>query len=138
MWYDECKIYGPYYRKDGRQHVICIHYISGLRKTVSYPKFLVEMELGRFLEPNEIVHHIDGDFTNNEMSNLEVLDRSEHGYQHATKNMEEFTCPICKEKFTLTGKKLHNVRSSHSRRVYAGPFCSDVCLNKHRSIVNSN
>jgi len=45
------KVYGPYTRKDGRQHVIL--YENGTRKTVSYPKYLLETKLGRPLDSNE-------------------------------------------------------------------------------------
>ena len=40
------KVYGPYIRRDGRQHVI-LRFEGGSGKTVSYPKFLMECKLGR-------------------------------------------------------------------------------------------
>ena len=42
----------------------------------------MEKQLGRRLSFNEIVHHIDGDKSNNELSNLEILSRSEHAKMH--------------------------------------------------------
>lgn len=36
----------------------------------------MEQQLGRKLESNEIVYHIDGDKYNNELSNLEVITRA--------------------------------------------------------------
>ena len=65
------KVYGPYTRKDGRQHVVL--YESGVPKTVSYPKFLLEQKLGRSLNADETCDHIDNDYTNNDVSNLQVL-----------------------------------------------------------------
>ena len=47
------------------------------QRRVSYSKWLMEKELGRKLESNEIVYHIDGDKYNNELSNLEVITRTE-------------------------------------------------------------
>jgi len=38
--------------------------------------------LGRNLEDNEVVHHIDGDHGNNEPNNLEVMDKRDHDKQH--------------------------------------------------------
>lgn len=45
-------------------------------------RLVAEERLGRFLEPNEIVHHKDGNKTNNSPENLEVLTRSEHVQKH--------------------------------------------------------
>lgn len=46
-------------------------------KRVSYAKWLMEKELGRKLESNEVIYHIDGDPINNELSNLKVITRAE-------------------------------------------------------------
>jgi hypothetical protein len=42
----------------------------------------MEAKLGRPLQPDEVVHHIDGDHTNNKPNNLEVMDRKEHTRMH--------------------------------------------------------
>ena len=46
-------------------------------KRVSYSKWLMEKELGRKLDKNEVVYHIDGDAYNNDLSNLKVITRAE-------------------------------------------------------------
>ena len=45
-------------------------------------RIVVEKSLGRVLSSNEIVHHIDGDKTNNNISNLQIVTRSEHCQIH--------------------------------------------------------
>lgn len=47
------------------------------QRRISYSKWLMEQQLGRKLESNEVVYHIDGDKYNNELSNLEVITRAE-------------------------------------------------------------
>lgn len=45
-------------------------------------RLVMERYLGRYLEPNEEVHHIDGDKLNNDISNLVVLTKMEHRRIH--------------------------------------------------------
>lgn len=45
-------------------------------------RVVMEEELGRKLSPDEIVHHIDGDRSNNTPSNLVVMTQSEHIQEH--------------------------------------------------------
>lgn len=67
-------------KKDGRYRVYLYKYKESI--VISYPKYLMEKHLGRYLTGDETVHHIDEDFTNNVISNLEVLTRSEHTILH--------------------------------------------------------
>lgn len=72
------KIQGPYKRKDGRKHVIYYDPVINLRRTVSYPRHLMMVHLDRELEYWETVDHIDEDFTNDDMDNLQILTRAEN------------------------------------------------------------
>ena len=47
---------------------------------------IMEIEIGRRLYANECVHHIDHDKTNNDISNLKLMTRSEHSSIHAKEN----------------------------------------------------
>ena len=47
-------------------------------KWVREHRWLMEQHLGRKLEKWEQVHHIDGNYLNNDLSNLEVLSNSDH------------------------------------------------------------
>lgn len=129
--YNEYKVYGPYTRKDGRQHVVLLHLYTKERITVSYPKFLIEQHLGRYLEESETVDHIDRDFTNNSISNLQVLKREEHAKVDVTRLKElTFTCPYCSKDFVLDGQKLSRA-ISNNKKGKAGPFCSKSCAGKY-------
>ena len=133
--YEDFKIYGPYTRKDGRKHVCLVHLETGKRKTVSYPKYLMEIHLGKYLEARETVDHIDCDFTNDDLSNLRVLSRTEHARQDArTLASQDFTCIMCGKDFTSSGKRLRKL-SSNLYRGQAGPFCSRSCVGKYGALV---
>ena len=69
-------IYGPYKRKDGRKHLVL--YDTGIKskQTVSYPKYLVEQHYRITLKDNETVDHINNDFSDDSLENLQVLDRA--------------------------------------------------------------
>ena len=44
---------------------------------MSYAKWLMEKELGRKLDRNEVVLHIDGNAYNNDLDNLRVVTRAD-------------------------------------------------------------
>ena len=122
------KVYGPYTRPDGRQHVILVN-AAGVRRTVSYPKYLMEQHLGRELDPDlETVDHKDRDFTNNNLSNLQILSRPDHSsLDNKRAKMVEFICPECGSRET----RLPRVIDQNRRQGKAGPFCSKSCSSKN-------
>lgn len=70
----------------------------------------MEKHLGRKLDSSEIVHHKDGNKRNNNISNLEIMSRSEHGKLHMTgKKMSEET--KYKMRYTTKLKGEDNVNS---------------------------
>lgn len=60
---------------------------------------VIESVLNRKLNPDEVVHHKDGDRTNNDPSNLELMpDRRVHAQLHGQERsvtMVELTCSFC-------------------------------------------
>lgn len=59
-------------------------YVKGYNKkgNVKMHRAVMEEHLGRKLSPDEVVHHVDGDKTNNEISNLVVMTRQAHSSLH--------------------------------------------------------
>ena len=51
-------------------------------KKIDEHRFIMEQIIGRKLKRTEVVHHIDGDKSNNNINNLQVMTLSEHSRIH--------------------------------------------------------
>lgn len=133
--YENVKIYGPYEsKKDKRLRVVAVS-LNGNRKTISYPKYLIEIHLNRYLAENETVHHIDGNPLNNDLSNLIILDRKEHSILDAKRRLDEIlVCQWCKQKFLVKGRLLY---SRQRKDKNANSFCSKSCSGKYGKSIQS-
>ena len=122
------KIYGPYLRKDGRKHVVIIKE-DGKRVTKSYPRFLMEQHLGRELTKEETVDHINNDFTDDRIENLQILSLSANAAKAMIgkeAKMYSFSCPCCG---VPSLKALREVKHNRNNGK-SGPFCSRKCAGK--------
>lgn len=126
------KVHGPYKRKDGRQIVIVIEN-NGKRRTVSYPKWIMELQLGRKLDPNlETVDHIDSNFDNNNLDNLRLVPRNEHSGDDTRRvKPVQFTCAWCDKEFERSPRLVRD----KARKNKAGPFCTRNCAGKYSRML---
>jgi hypothetical protein len=94
---------------------------------VYYHRHLMSIKLGRWLLQEEVVHHIDGNRSNNSIDNLEVLSNTEHARSHMAdrveangdvlSTIEEYVCTYCKEIFEGNSRDLNK-------------YCSVTCSSK--------
>lgn len=124
---DDFIVYGPYLRNNGRKLVIVIDK-NGVKRTVSYPKWLVELHLGRQLSKDETIDHWDSDVNNNDLSNLRVVPRAEHSADDTRRvKLKTLKCAWCDKEFERSPRLLRD----KSRKGKAGPFCSRSCAGKY-------
>ena len=130
--YEEYEVYGPYSRPDGRLHVCLYNKETQERITISYPKYRMECLLNRKLEKNEEVHHKDLNYANNEDSNFEIRNGTDHRIFHQTKYFPEiYVCEYCGRQWLATAMQVRNRESNIRRgRSLTGPFCSKSCSGK--------
>lgn len=122
------KEYGPYETKEGYLF-INRRFSDGRSRSIYLHRMVMMEKLGRDLNSNEVVHHIDGNKKNNSIENLELTTASEHARIHR-KEMEhiECTCPECGSEFKAIAYK---VRDNQGKRKKAGPFCGKSCAGKY-------
>lgn len=126
------KLYVYRSKKDHRERYIKTD-DNGNRSWGSYPRILMEEKLGRPLEPDEDVHHIDEDVTNNDLSNLEVVKHGEHQRKHSTKYIDTVEkCQICGCNFVMKGSKWARlyVDLGRSFSKVRGLTCGKSCAGK--------
>lgn len=121
------KVYGPYLRKDGRKHVVVVH-SDGRRQTKSYPRYLMEQHLGRELLKTETVDHINNDFTDDRLENLQLLSLVDNAKKEMSRpkrqaKLYKFTCPVCLKD---SSKRLSLIKGN-LKKGKSGPFCSRKC-----------
>ena len=80
--------------EDGLEHKRRVHVI------------LVERKIGRRLQANECVHHIDENRHNNDISNLELMTRSEHGRIHGKERYAKNPIHLALTRDPKTGRYL--------------------------------
>lgn len=124
------KLYGPYTRKDGRKHIILVD-DDGNKTTKSYPRFLMEEYLGRPLLPEETIDHINNDFTDDRIENLQLLSLSDNNKKEMMRperqrKIYRFICPACGQE----AEKYLNQVLSNWKKKREGPYCSRTCAGK--------
>lgn len=102
-----------YIGKDGRVRA----YNKKLKLCKSYPRVLMELKIGRPLEPYEQVHHIDENPLNNDLDNLEIALSGEHQRYHFTKYKENIIskCVYCGKEIVLTPIQQRNITREAKR-----------------------
>jgi hypothetical protein len=63
------------------------HHLADVRGYAYEHRIVAEQKLGRTLNPGEVVHHIDGNRQNNDLSNIEVWpSNADHLRQHSQRH----------------------------------------------------
>jgi len=90
----------------GGRYVDGFGYIRILNKTHPYAdaggyvrehRLVMEKKIGRYLKPNELVHHLNRQKDDNREENLYITTRKEH----KTIEIAELVCPKCKYQFKV-------------------------------------
>lgn len=89
------------------------------RTTISYARYLMSVHLGRFLNKDETVDHINEDKLDDRIENYQILSRLDNKAKSQSKaRLFEFVCPVCNSSFTLTARQSYKKEN---------PSCSNKC-----------
>jgi hypothetical protein len=128
------KTYGPYLRKSDNRKMLTIINDDGSYTSKSYPKHLMEQEVGRSLGVDETVDHIDRDLTNDDIGNFRLVSRSQHSKDDAKRvKLVEIVCVLCGAK---SMRQPRYVRGN-AKKLRAGPFCGKRCAGKYGAAVQN-
>ena len=118
------RVWGPYKINNGRKIVI-VQDKDGNKKTISYPKYIMEEHLGRVLDPdNETVDHYDSNFNNDDISNLRLVPRKEHSKGDTRRvKLIKLKCDMCGKEFERSPRVIRYKAKKNKR----GYFCSRTC-----------
>lgn len=123
-------IHGPYRKKNGRL-IVGLYSTSARLRTVSYPKLLLELSIGRRLVGDETCDHIDDNFHNDNISNLQVLSRAANLAKHIPpQETIVLNCTYCGTEF----KRLlwrHKINHKSNRHAW---FCTKSCKDRYGSL----
>lgn len=89
-------------------------------------RYLIEQSLGRRLSRAEHVHHIDGDKSNNVLSNLELISPERHTAQHKAEIPTAIVYKTCEKCGKLYIRRRGQSNEVPSRRHHRS-FCSRRC-----------
>lgn len=102
-------------------------YIGNRRMRLAH-RCIMERYLGRPLKTSEMVHHINGDKSDNRISNLMIVDHKHHAVEHGRwKHPAIKLCAVCRKKFVPP--------ATHRRRAQT---CSKDCGYALLSMINRN
>ena len=98
---------------------------NGSKTSTSYARYLMACKLGRYLNKNEVVDHIDDNKLNDCLSNYQILTPKENTAKGKSRTYKTLTCPVCNKAFTKEARQVnHKIASGKI------PTCSRTCGGK--------
>ena len=141
---------GGRFRHHGYVYVHCPdHPCAGKWGYVSEHRLVMEAHLGRFLQPNEIVHHKNSIRDDNRLENLQILTPSDH-QRHHVRHIDQdkrkqsllrtyrakgcrvmFSCEVCGRTSEIMGSRVRKGKRYCSRACFGKAYSAKYGRNKY-------
>jgi hypothetical protein len=125
--YEGYIMWGPYETKKGRKILTLFHPITKHRISINHARYVMEIHLGRRLDPDEDVHHKDEDPSNDNLDNLEVTNYLDHRRDHGNckpRKIITLQCAICKQDFErLESRQRYKLKHNKTGKMYCSVDC---------------
>ena len=114
---------------EGRRNVILYDDVTKNRTTTSYARYLLAVDIGRYLTEDEQADHIDEDKTNDSLDNLQILSRKDNIRKHVIAANKEarkiiLRCCCCQEEIMMS-LRIYKMRvKQNQKRFHCG---NDKC-----------
>ena len=92
-------------------------------RSIDEHRLVMEQCLGRRLNHNEYVHHINGNKLDNRIENLQVMTPQEHAVEHNQKYSITKICAVCRKEFTPH-------KTKRKRQLTCSEECKVVAISK--------
>lgn len=112
--------------------IVIGHPFATKNNYVLHHRVVMENHLGRLLDANEVVHHINGEQKDNRIENLELLSRKQHTSFHQSdkgRKWVELCCPWCKKIFHREHNKTYLAKNKTCT------YCSAICRGKFSRLI---
>lgn len=90
------------------RRVLSLIRYDGSRTSVSYARYLMSVKLGRFLNPEEHVDHINNNPMDDYIENLQILSHAENNRKGRKRTMIQLICPICNSQFEREARQVNH------------------------------
>lgn len=138
--YNDYWLYKVWHRKEGRyQANLILKSDIKIRTTLSYARYLMSCSVGRILDKNEEVDHIDNDKSNDDITNLQILSKEEN-----KKKQEDYNRSLNPIKISLPCSHCGNIFEYpannyryHTKRGRKSFCCSRSCSTKYQHRLKS-
>lgn len=115
------------------------HPLSSIGGKVYYHRHVYSVKVNEWVDRKLQIHHVDGNKTNNDPSNLDALTMSEHQMTHAKNNgyvlKSKLNCVYCNKEFVSVGRALSCSRSCAASKRLHGKRLEDRITKEELEIL---
>ena len=131
--YTGCDVYVIINYDQGYRKSACIYKDSKFLKCIGFAKYLIEAETNLIIPEGYEVDHIDGDRTNDSLSNLQIISKEMNilKQRYETGNFKKYVrllCPYCNKPFDIESRNFR-VKLRFNKYMACSRSCSGKLTN---------